>query len=95
MNLTAPGRLAATGARVAPGCDADLAVMECLSAAHGEIVTREALRQRLGRSGEADDGLNAIIYRLRRRIERARPLLVPLQSKSRVGCVFRAPINAA
>mgnify|MGYP006913931264 CR=1 FL=1 len=32
---------------------------------------------------------------LRRRIERATPGLVPLQSKSRVGYVFRAPLVPA
>jgi len=31
---------------------------------------------------------------LRRRIERATPIAVPLQSKSRVGYVFRAPLKA-
>lgn len=43
-------------------------------------------------SGPVDDGLNAIIYRLRRRIERATPMMVPLQSRSRVGYVFKAPL---
>ena len=55
------------------------------------------LRQKLGREPETEtaDGLNATIYRLRRRIERATPALVPLQSRSRVGYVFRAPLWAA
>jgi two-component system, OmpR family, response regulator len=44
---------------------------------------------------DGDDGLNAIIYRLRRRIERATPMLVPLQSRSRVGYLFRAPLTPA
>ena len=59
-------------------------------------MTREALLNKLGREvneGETDDGLSATIYRLRRRIERATPTLVPLQSKSRVGYVFRAPLQ--
>uniref|UniRef100_UPI0013D0C4E1 response regulator transcription factor n=3 Tax=Pseudomonadota TaxID=1224 RepID=UPI0013D0C4E1 len=59
-------------------------------------VTREALLAKLGREvpeGSEDDGLSATIYRLRRRIERATPALVPLQSKSRVGYVFRAPLT--
>ncbi len=74
--------------------DADVLVLECFVQADGETVTREALRQQLGRQPDADggDGLNAIIYRLRRRIERATPSLVPLQSRSRVGYVFRAPL---
>jgi two-component system, OmpR family, response regulator len=45
-----------------------------------------------GAAGPVDDGLNAIIYRLRRRIERATPMMVPLQSRSRVGYVFKAPL---
>jgi len=75
--------------------DADLVVLECFVEAKGEPVTREALCQRLGRTPESDaaDGLNATIYRLRRRIERATPITVPLQSKSRVGYVFRAPLS--
>lgn len=76
--------------------DADLTVLECFIAANGEAVTRETLHRKLGWSPESDaaDGLNATIYRLRRRIERATPTVVPLQSKSRVGYVFKAPIRA-
>jgi DNA-binding response OmpR family regulator len=75
---------------------ADLAVMECLLEAGTEPVTRETLQQRLGREPEAGgaDGLNAIIFRLRRRIERATPAPLPLQTKSRVGYVFKAPLAA-
>lgn len=77
--------------------DADMAVMECFIEAHGDTVSRETLRVRLGHDGatEADDSLNATIYRLRRRIERATPMLVPLQSRSRVGYVFRAQLALA
>lgn len=72
----------------------DLAVIECFIDAQGEVVSREQLRLRLGKTDqEAADGLNATIYRLRRRIERATPALVPLQSKSRVGYLFRAPLK--
>lgn len=76
--------------------ESDLAVMDCFLQAQGQPVTREVLLQRLtrGASPPAADGLNATIYRLRRRIERATPSLVPLQSKSRVGYVFRAPLRA-
>ncbi len=76
--------------------DSDRALLECFAQAGGEAVTREALLHRLGRDlpdGEGDDGLSATIYRLRRRIERATPTLVPLQSKSRVGYVFKAPLQ--
>lgn len=88
--------VAPDGARVELS-DIDQALMECFVEAGGEVVSRETLRQRIGKSddNEATDGLNATIYRLRRRIERATPLLVPLQSKSRVGYVFRAPLTAA
>lgn len=88
--------VAPDGARVELS-DIDQALMECFVEAQGEVVSRDTLRQRIGRPDEQDtaDGLNATIYRLRRRIERATPLLVPLQSKSRVGYVFRAPLTAA
>jgi two-component system, OmpR family, response regulator len=88
--------IAPDGARVDLS-DADLSMLECFLEADGEVVSRDQLRQRLGRSPENDttDGLNATIYRLRRRIERATPALVPLQSRSRVGYVFRAPLKAA
>lgn len=74
----------------------DLALLECFVAASGEVVTRDALRRRIGRRDEASDSdnLSATIYRLRRRIERATPALVPLHAKSRVGYVFRAPLAA-
>ncbi len=86
--------IAPDGARV-PLSDADLAVLECFLEAAGETVSRDTLRQRLGHgaASEGDDSLNATIYRLRRRIERATPMLVPLQSKSRVGYIFRAPLS--
>jgi DNA-binding response OmpR family regulator len=73
----------------------DVAVLECFVEAQGETVSRETLRQRLGKSAEheAEDGLNATMYRLRRRVERATPRLFPLQSKSRVGYQFRATLK--
>jgi two-component system, OmpR family, response regulator len=82
------------GARVALS-EADMVVLECFLEAGGQTVTRETLWQRLGRERDedGDNGLNAIIYRLRRRIERATPMLVPLQSRSRVGYWFRAPLT--
>ncbi len=94
LDRAAAELLAPDGARV-PLSDTDLQVLQCLLEARGETVTRDALRQRLGRvpSAQGDDGLNAIIYRLRRRIERATPLMVPLQSRSRVGYVFKAPLT--
>ncbi len=77
--------------------EADMAVLECFVEAQGETVTRETLRQRLKRDDddESADGLNATIYRLRRRIERATPVAVPLQAKSRVGYLFRAVLKTS
>ncbi len=88
--------LAPDGARVDLS-DTDLDLLQCFIEADGQVVQRELLRQRLGRSGEAEggkDGLNAVVFRLRRRIERATPALVPLQAKSGVGYIFRAQLRA-
>jgi two-component system, OmpR family, response regulator len=75
--------------------EGDLTVLDCFVEAAGETVTRDTLRARLKRdpADDAADGLNATIYRLRRRIERATPVPVPLQAKSRVGYVFRAVLK--
>lgn len=77
--------------------DADRTLIECFVEAEGEVVSRETLLQRLGRadgSGTAAGSLNAIVFRLRRRIEKATPTTVPLHTKSGVGYAFRAPIKA-
>lgn len=86
--------VAPDGARVDLS-EIDLCLMECFVEAHGDIVSREQLRARLGRpiDGDGVDGLNGTIYRLRRRIERATPIVVPLQTKSRVGYQFRGPLR--
>jgi two-component system OmpR family response regulator len=75
--------------------DTDRSVIECFVEAQGEVVPRDKLLQRLGRGSEpeAPGGLNATIFRLRRRIERATPATVPLQTKSGVGYAFRAPLK--
>jgi len=87
--------IAPDGAHVALS-EADVAVLSCFVDAAGNTVSRDELRQRLaGNAGMGDDGLNATIYRLRRRIERSTPLLVPLQSRSRVGYVFKATLTLA
>ncbi|NYG35452.1 response regulator transcription factor [Sphaerotilus montanus] len=74
----------------------DMTVMECLLEAHGQPVAREVLIKRLGRnpSGADDNWLHGTIYRLRRRIERATVLPVPLQSVARVGYEFKAELRA-
>ena len=86
--------LAPDGARVELS-SVDVTVLECFLAANGATVPREVLRQRLGRSDvtDAGDGLNATVYRLRRRVARATQQPFPLQSKSRVGYLFRAPLK--
>lgn len=87
--------VAPDGARVDLS-DGDRTLIECFLEAAGEVVRRETLRQRLGRpEGQPEaDGLSATVFRLRRRIERATPLAVPLQTKPGVGYVFRAPLTA-
>lgn len=85
--------LAPDGARVELSA-ADLALIECFVEANGEVVSRETLLQHLGKATElgTSGGLNATVFRLRRRIERATPATVPLQTKSGIGYAFRAPI---
>jgi DNA-binding response OmpR family regulator len=86
--------VAPDGARVDLGVG-HLAMLECFVAAAGQVVTREALRHTLGQEPGADavDNLNSSIFRLRRRIERATTAAMPLQAKSGVGYVFRAPLE--
>ena len=76
--------------------DNNLAVIECFVAAQGAVVTQAVLCERLGRDPgqEADNLLHAAIYRLRRRVERATPASVPLQSEPRVGYVFKGTLTA-
>jgi two-component system, OmpR family, response regulator len=87
--------IAPDGARIDLS-EGHLAVLECFSEADGEPVTRDALRMNLGRVGEADAGenLNSTIFRLRRRIEKVTSAAMPLQAKSGVGYVFRAPLKS-
>jgi two-component system OmpR family response regulator len=76
----------------------DLSVMECFLEAAGAVVPRERIHERLGyeaQEGDSTNSLHATVYRLRRRIERATPLAVPLQSQQRVGYIFKAPLVSA
>jgi DNA-binding response OmpR family regulator len=87
--------IAPDGANIALA-DSDFQVLERFVGAEGQPVSREELLAALGRPNagpEAADVLNGVMYRLRRRIERATPLLVPLQARSRVGYVFRAGLT--
>lgn len=76
--------------------EADVAMLKCFAQAEGDVVSRETLKDCLAKlpGREAEDGLNATIFRLRRRIEKATPVSLPLQTKSRVGYVFSAPLQA-
>lgn len=77
--------------------ETDLALMQCFLKARGASVTRESLCQLLGHADtpDAENLLSATIYRLRRRVEKATPLAVPLQTQARVGYVFKAELRAA
>jgi DNA-binding response OmpR family regulator len=89
-------RLLAPDGAVIELSPADASVLTCLLEAAGATVAHDTLARRLGLSPTEDPNLlHATIYRLRRRIERTTPGLAPLQSKSRVGYVFRAPLEAA
>lgn len=91
------GQLVAPDGATIDLSEADRTLIECFVEAEGEVVSRETLLQRLGRaaeSGTAAGSLNAIVFRLRRRIEKATPITVPLHTKSGVGYAFRAPIKA-
>lgn len=85
--------IAPDGARVELST-ADVVLMECFLEANGEVVRRDSLRQRLGRPDDPGaDGVSGTVFRLRRRIERATPVTVPLQTKSGVGYVFKAVLK--
>jgi two-component system, OmpR family, response regulator len=75
--------------------ETDVALLNCFASANSEVVTRETLKENLAQlpGHEAQDGLSATIFRLRRRIEKATPAALPLQTKSRVGYVFKAPLQ--
>jgi two-component system OmpR family response regulator len=90
-------RLVAPDGALVSLSETDLAVMQAFLQARGETVTREALCRRLGHpeTPEAENLLSATVYRLRRRVERATPSPVPLQTQARVGYVFRAALIEA
>ena len=68
-------------------------MLSCLADADGATVARATLAAHIGLAADDDPNLLAAsIYRLRRRIERATPALVPLQSKSRQGYAFRGSL---
>jgi DNA-binding response OmpR family regulator len=76
--------------------DTDLALMACFLKAQGGSVTRETLFRLLGHpdTPESENLLSATVYRLRRRVERATPLPVPLHTQARIGYVFKGELRA-
>jgi DNA-binding response OmpR family regulator len=76
--------------------DGDLVVLKCLAANPELTVTREALCEALGYEpgDSATAALNAAIFRLRRRIERATSAAAPLHARSRLGYEFRGQLQA-
>ncbi len=77
--------------------ETDLALMQCFLQAKGGSVSRETLCRLLGHpdTPESENLLSATVYRLRRRVERATPLPVPLHTQARVGYVFKGELRAA
>jgi DNA-binding response OmpR family regulator len=75
--------------------ETDVILLACFPAAPGGIVSHAEINSRLGRpQREApDNSLHAMIYRLRRRIEKVTGGVLPLQAQSRVGYQFKAPIR--
>jgi two-component system, OmpR family, response regulator len=90
-------KLAAPDGAVVEVSEADIALLKCFVHANGEVVSRDILNNQLNQlKGRSDqDGLNATVFRLRRRIEKATPATVPLQTKAKVGYVFKATLVVA
>jgi DNA-binding response OmpR family regulator len=89
-------RLVAPDGVVIALSDTDLAMLRCFMQAKGGSVTRETLCRLLGHpdTPESDNLLSATVYRLRRRVERATPLPVPLHTQARIGYVFKGELRA-
>lgn len=95
LDAPASRLLAPDGAAVTLS-DTDLALMQCFLEAKGGSVTRETLCRLLGHpdTPESENLLSATVYRLRRRIERATPVPVPLHTQARVGYAFKGELRA-
>jgi two-component system, OmpR family, response regulator len=75
--------------------ETDRKLLDRFVEAQGDVVSREELLRCLGHAPDLQhDPLNATIFRLRRRIERATPLPQPLQARPKQGYVFRAPLES-
>lgn len=94
LELRSGQLVAPDGARIALS-DTDRKLLDRFVEASGNVVSREELLRCLGHEPDTqNDPLNATIFRLRRRIERATPLPQPLQARSKQGYVFRAPLES-
>jgi two-component system OmpR family response regulator len=82
------------GARLALS-EAERTLLACLADAPQHRAERAALLERLWGPAAAPmhNALQALVYRLRRRIDRAWPAGAPLHAVSRVGYEFRAPLR--
>jgi DNA-binding response OmpR family regulator len=75
--------------------EAERHVVGSLAEAAGQPVSRERIVERVWGSSAAgcsDNALQAIVYRLRRRIEQSGAAFAPIQSVARVGYRFCAPL---
>ena len=82
------------GTRI-PLSESDLVIMGCLATAQDRRVDRRTLVESLWGEGAAamDNALHATVYRLRKRIEQAGQLVVPVHAVARIGYEFRAPLS--
>lgn len=69
--------------------------MQSMAQAQAHRVQRRELLQALWgeQAGDMDNALQAMMYRLRRRIEQASRWPAPVHAVARVGYEFRAPLN--
>jgi len=90
----AASRLLTPGGQSIPLNAADLNLLRCFAQAPDGRAPRGQLCMSLWGmdAGESDNALHATLYRLRRRIEQASGLLLPIRSVARQGYEFRAPL---
>ena len=82
------------GTRIALSAN-EIVVMQSMAQAQAHRVQRRELLQALWgeQAGDMDNALQAMMYRLRRRIEQASRWPAPVHAVARVGYEFRAPLN--
>jgi two-component system OmpR family response regulator len=93
--LQAASALALPDGQRVPLSEAERTLLACLAEAPHHRAQRQALVEQLwgGDAGAMENALRALVYRLRRRIERAWPAGAPLHAVSGVGYEFRAPLR--